>query len=195
MTKRTLSTGTIERVATEIQASKYHSNLFSHSIYFEFRLEDSIHDFDQAILLDASNPIIYSNRGLVNRKMERFTEAIQDYSNELNYGVAKNIKALNNRAYCYAKLSQYHEAIQDYSQVLSFDLENIHALHNRGISFERLGQYMQAIQDFSDVIKLDLENANAFFNRGCCYDSIGEIDLAISDYSVALELDMKASAN
>jgi len=37
-----------------------------------FRLEDSIHDFDKAILLDASNPIIYSNRGLVNRKMERF---------------------------------------------------------------------------------------------------------------------------
>ena len=75
------------------------------------RLEDSIHDFDQAIQLDASNPIIYSNRGLVNRKMERFTEAIEDYSNEIRYGAANNVKALNNRAYCFAKLSRYHEAI------------------------------------------------------------------------------------
>ena len=127
--------------------------------------------------------------------MERFQAAIDDYTNEMQYGTNNNVKALNNRAYCCAKLSQYHDAINDYSQVLQIDVDNIHALHNRGISFERLGQYLQAIQDFSEVIKLDMENANAFFNRGCCYDSIGEIDLAISDYSVALELDMKASAN
>ena len=29
-------------------------------------------DFDRAIQLDSQNAIIYSNRGLVNRKMERF---------------------------------------------------------------------------------------------------------------------------
>ena len=112
---------------------------------FRLRLEDSIHDFDKAIELDGSNPIIYSNRGLVNRKMEKFTAAIDDYTNEIKYGAANNVKALNNRAYCYAKLSQYHDAITDYSKVLEFDLENIHALHNRGISYERLGQYLQAI--------------------------------------------------
>ena len=71
--------------------------------------------------------------------MERFLEAIEDYSNEIRYGTSNNIKALNNRAYCFAKLSRYHEAIDDYSQVLVVDSENIHALHNRGISFERLG--------------------------------------------------------
>lgn len=106
------------------------------------RLEDSINDFDQAIQLDPTNPIIYSNRGLVNRKMERFSAAIDDYTNEISYGTSNNIKALNNRAYCSAKLSEYHEAIADYSKVLEVDAENIHALHNRGISFERLGQYL-----------------------------------------------------
>jgi len=61
--------------------------------------------------LDKTNPIIYSNRGLVNRKMERYEAAIEDYSNEMKHGTANNVKALNNRAYCYAKLSHYHEAI------------------------------------------------------------------------------------
>ena len=49
-------------------------------------LEKSIKDFDEAIKLDQKNPIIYSNRGLVNRKLERFENAIKDYSNEIKYG-------------------------------------------------------------------------------------------------------------
>jgi len=159
------------------------------------RLEDSIYDFNRAIELDGSNPIIYSNRGLVYRKMDRFENAIDDYTCEIEYGASNNVKAFNNRAYCFAKLGHYDEAIADYSTVLKFDELNIHALHNRGISYERLAKYMQAIKDFSEVIQLDKENANAYFNRGCCYDSVGELDLAISDYSVALELDMKASEN
>jgi tetratricopeptide (TPR) repeat protein len=48
-------------------------------------LENSIKDFDQAIKLDDRNPIIYSNRGLVNRKLERYELAIDDYTNEIKY--------------------------------------------------------------------------------------------------------------
>ena len=114
-------TGIIEHVVTVTQDSKfkkYHIKLSNDIFFIWHRLEDSIHDFDQAILLDSSNPIIYSNRGLVNRKMERYESAIEDYANEMKYGTSNNVKALNNRAYCFAKLSHYHEAINDYSSVL-----------------------------------------------------------------------------
>ena len=123
-------------------------------------LELSVKDFDEAIKLDDKNPIIYSNRGLVNRKLERFEMAIKDYSNEIKYGnnengVSTNIKAFNNRAYCLAKLSMYQDAIKDYTNVIRQDKDNIHALHNRGISFERLGKYKDAVRDFSNVIEID----------------------------------------
>jgi tetratricopeptide (TPR) repeat protein len=72
-----------------------------------FRMDKSIEDFDKAIGLDSQNSIIYSNRGLVNRKLERFEKAIEDYGNEIKYGPPSNIKAFNNRAYCFAKLGQY----------------------------------------------------------------------------------------
>jgi tetratricopeptide (TPR) repeat protein len=49
-------------------------------------MDKSLDDFDRAIALDAQNSIIYSNRGLVNRKMENFDKAIEDYTNELKYG-------------------------------------------------------------------------------------------------------------
>ena len=115
-------------------------------------LQEAINDFDKAVNLDPENPIIYSNRGLVQRKQENYTEAIDDYSLELKYSTNRNkdpknivnhsnIKALNNRAYCYAKIGQFDSAIDDYSYVIEIDSKNIHALHNRGISYERIGEY------------------------------------------------------
>jgi tetratricopeptide (TPR) repeat protein len=46
-------------------------------------MEKAIVDFDKAIELDHENSIIYSNRGLVNRKLEQFEKAIDDYSKEI----------------------------------------------------------------------------------------------------------------
>ena len=59
--------------------------------FFCFRFEEALFDFDKAITLEGSNSVIYSNRGLVNRKMERFAAAIQDYSNEINFSQNTNL--------------------------------------------------------------------------------------------------------
>ena len=88
-------------------------------------LEKSISDFNMAIGLDSKNAIIYSNRGLVNRKLEKYSDAINDYTLEIEHspltdeGTVQNIKAYNNRAYCLAKIQEYKHAIQDYSKVIS----------------------------------------------------------------------------
>jgi tetratricopeptide (TPR) repeat protein len=96
-----LFTGTTEHVASETWDSK---NTFLLILVNLFRMDKSIEDFDKAIELDSQNSIIYSNRGLVNRKLERFEKAIEDYGSEIKHGPPSNIKAFNNRAYCYAKL-------------------------------------------------------------------------------------------
>jgi len=99
-TRRMLSTGTTVLAVIGTQESKY--NL---TIYLLFcRFEEALFDFDKAITLEGSNPVIYSNRGLVNRKMERFGAAINDYSNEIKFSQNTNLQALNNRAYCFAKI-------------------------------------------------------------------------------------------
>jgi tetratricopeptide (TPR) repeat protein len=105
-------------------------------------LEDSLNDFDKALEIDSHNSIIYSNRGLVLRKLERFPEAIEDYTKELELSQDTESKSriLNNRAYCLAKIEHFETAIEDYSIVLDNDNTNIHAFHNRGISYERIGE-------------------------------------------------------
>ena len=110
-------------------------------------LTESLCDFNKAIDLDQYNSIIYSNRGLVLRKLERFDDAIEDYSKELelvNDSISK-IRVLNNRAYWYAKINQFDKAIEDYSVVIAEDKNNIHAYHNRGISYERIWECVKAI--------------------------------------------------
>ena len=63
-TRQMQFTGITAPVAIATQECKfYQSSSF-------FRLEDSIYDFNRAIELDDRNPIIYSNRGLVFRKMD-----------------------------------------------------------------------------------------------------------------------------
>lgn len=64
-------------------------------------LNESLDDFGKSIELDPTNPIIYSNRGLVLRKLEKFDEAISDYTKELELSqdVLNKTRILNNRAY------------------------------------------------------------------------------------------------
>ena len=99
-THRTPCTGITGRAVSVTWASKLFLREFS-------RMDKAIKDFNKAIELDPQNSIIYSNRGLVNRKLENFPQAIEDYSSEIQFGPPNNVRAFNNRAYCFAKLGQY----------------------------------------------------------------------------------------
>lgn len=72
-------------------------------------LEASLEDFNKAAELDPLNPVIFSNRGLVLWKLEKFWEAIADYTKEISLGGKQKpwTWALNNRAYCYAKMGEF----------------------------------------------------------------------------------------
>ena len=72
-------------------------------------LEASLEDFNKAAELDPLNPVIFSNRGLVLWKLEKFWEAIADYTKEISLGGKQKPRtwALNNWAYCYAKLGEF----------------------------------------------------------------------------------------
>ncbi len=69
LTPKTQFIGTTEHAASGICRGK--------SILLNFvkklcRFEEALFDFDRALSLEVTNPIIYSNRGLVNRKLENY---------------------------------------------------------------------------------------------------------------------------
>ena len=98
------------------------------------KYEESIADFLHSLALDPDNPITYSNIGLVYRKMERFSEAIEYFSKEIELNSVGS-KSYPYRAYCYVRIGLFHEAIQDYTMALKSDSKNLQYLHNRGVCF------------------------------------------------------------
>lgn len=71
------------------------------------RYEESILDFLESMRLDPENPITYSNIGLVYRKMEKYQEAIDYFSKEIQIN-QESSKSFPYRAYCYVRIGMYH---------------------------------------------------------------------------------------
>ena len=96
-------------------------------------------DINRAISIDRKNTLFYDNRSFLWRKLEKFNNAIDDYSVIVDF-YPDNIKALINRAFCFAKVEDYANAVLDYSTVLKLEVSNTHALYNRAISYDKLGK-------------------------------------------------------
>jgi tetratricopeptide (TPR) repeat protein len=92
------------------------------------------------VSISPENAVVYSNLGLVYRKMGNFEKAIEVYSQEIDL-TNNNPKALNKRAFCHAKLGMYDNAVEDYTRALISEPNNIHALHNRGICNQKLAKF------------------------------------------------------
>lgn len=106
------------------------------------RYKESLQDFNKVLSSDPRNPIIYSNIGLVYRKMGHYEQAIKTYSNEIMFN-PNSASGYNKRGFCNAKLNQFDLAVNDYNKSLKLESTNTHALHNRGICYQKLGKFDQ----------------------------------------------------
>ena len=70
------------------------------------------------IALDPSNTTALMQRGFCWRKMDKFENAIQDYSAIISSNPS-NIRAINNRAYCLAKINKFQDNNVDKMTVYS----------------------------------------------------------------------------
>ena len=129
---------------------KYEQSIEDFTSFFNFinqECQDNENNHTPDVTLCVS---VYNHRGYCHRKLDNFTNAIQDYTQAIML-LPTGIRSYNNRAYCYAKIGKYNEAIQDYTSVINIDDSNAHAYHNRGISYDKLGLFDKAIEDFSKV--------------------------------------------
>ena len=70
-------------------------------------------DFVKLLERDPQNPSIYSNVGLVFRKLGEYEKACDMYTKEIEFN-PQNCFGYNKRAFCMAKLGEFEEAIKDY---------------------------------------------------------------------------------
>ncbi|WP_289103847.1 tetratricopeptide repeat protein [uncultured Fusobacterium sp.] len=147
-----------------------------------------IKELDKKIKLDPKNEVNYFNRGWNYSELEKYQEAINDYTSAIilnpNYA-----NAYLNRGWCYGELGNYKKAIDDHTISIKLNPNNANAYFNRGWNYSELGKHQEAIDDYTAAINLDPNDANVYFNRGWIYGELKKYQEAIDDYTAAINLD------
>ena len=129
----------------------------------------------------------FYNRGLTYYNLEKYNEAIADYSKaiELKPDYAD---AYINRGNAYCNLNKYDEALADYNKAIDLKPDDVDAYCNRGSIYGKLGKINEAFADFSKAIDLKPDFAVAYTGRGVAFWYLGKYNKAIVDFNKAIEL-------
>ncbi|MCB0166853.1 MAG: tetratricopeptide repeat protein [Anaerolineae bacterium] len=131
---------------------------------------------------------VYNNRGNTYANLERYDEALADYTVVIH--IAPDfVPAYNNRGLTYHDLKQYDKALVDYSKAIRLNPVNAVAYYNRGNTYAALEQYDKALADYTKAIHLNPDDVVAYYNRGNTYAALEQYDKALVDYSEAIRLD------
>jgi tetratricopeptide (TPR) repeat protein len=71
-------------------------------------------DFTKALQLNDKNAMAYYERGIMNKKLEKYPDAIGDFTNAILFQ-EKNPNAYYHRALCYQALNKYEEAEKEFT--------------------------------------------------------------------------------
>ena len=143
---------------------------------------------DELITRYPNSAINYNNRGLVNFRLARISQALDD----LDRAIALNPKldsAYNNRANCHAAVGNLVAAVSDYDLALDFNPANLRAWINQGITYRQMKAYDLALENFEIALFLGKSlQPRIYAERGRTYHLRGDWNCAAADYKTALAM-------
>ncbi len=170
--------------------------------------ENSIADFEAAILLDAENPLYFENKAISLRNLNRRDEAIVFYtrairldegnpSRWINRGHALYWWGENERdAQNYEAARQYFEnAIADYAAAIALAPDNSTYYEFRANACRYAGRMDEALADFQRAIDRNPQNAEHFLARARCYRDFADQATNAGNTEEALERYRQAIAD
>jgi tetratricopeptide (TPR) repeat protein len=136
----------------------------------------------------ATDPDYFMIKGTLLSNLQKYREAIEEYTNALNQGQDLE-EVYSNIAFEYENLEQYDKAIEYLNKVLDINPDNESALNEIGLCFEMGDDSSRAIQFFNDFIDQHPYSRSAWFNLAISYNSIGKSSQAIDAYEFSLAID------
>jgi len=104
--------------------------------------------------------IIYKHRGMANFACSRYEEAIDDFTNSLEFDKT-SYKAAYYRGVVYSVIKQYSQAIDDYTLSLSINPYQSFCLFRRGQAYYHIGDYPQGLADCENSLSIEPSNKSA----------------------------------
>jgi tetratricopeptide (TPR) repeat protein len=128
----------------------------------------AIEGYNQMLVTNRSDPVIYKDRGNAYLEKRNFDDAIADYDRAIKLDPSFGV-AYSNR--CWARVlanKEMQEALSDCSKALALFIapDNVRAIDNLGYVYLRLDRYDDAIASFNAAIEMDPAFAYSLYGRG-----------------------------
>jgi len=121
-------------------------------------------DYHNAIAIKDDSPSLYSYRGQLHYRMEKFQEAVADITRAVELSAAFE-PDLYYRAHSLWKLNKLKEALLDFNVVIESEPEEWTNYLSRGRLLDEMGLPDAAMLDMNKAIKINPDCAQAYFHR------------------------------
>jgi len=123
------------------------------------KFKNAVEDLTEAIKIRPFDAVYYLNRGVFHSMLKEHKEAVEDFSNAINYAsdilkepLKKDEKIFNLRGKEYTELKEYGKAIEDFSETLNLKPHDDDTLLLRGKAYYLAGEKDKAKADFEEYI-------------------------------------------
>lgn len=186
----------IRKLALSRKAEILHIYYGKHELYQE--IADCIHLGNiieaESILKNIPNEKkeenFYFAKGMLNKKLEKYNEAIQDFEYILNNINQKEDFVIFNLGLVYNEIGQIEKAIDCINKAIKYSNELNHDYYEiLGHIYFGNEQYKKAIKSYKKTIEINPYNIEAFNSIALCYNEIKEFDESIKILELALNID------
>lgn len=137
---------------------------------------EAIKNFDKALKLEPTNPIIWFNKGITLEKFGRHTVALNAFDEAIKldpnfsdaYVIKGNLLARNNEPEM--AIRQYDRAIETYPEN---DPKLARAWYNKGLALAKSGKYKEALEAFDKSISINPRDEKAWYGKYSALSSLG----------------------
>jgi len=128
--------------------------------FYKIRLFQKAADLYGVAIKKEENAVYYLNRGAALYRLQRFREAIADFTraSELD---KTDFRSFYNRGLAYFSIEDYEKAVDDFSKTMKLKPDFADACHFRGLAFEYSGKFSESISDYEKVLALEPNNSEA----------------------------------
>ncbi len=148
---------------------------------------NAVNNYEKAIALDPSNPMLYINLSTTRSEMIDFVSSIDNGMQRISVDndPATRMKGGSTRTY------NYDEAIGELNKAAKLMPDFAHIYYNRGNLQALSGNLPEAFDDYSKAIELNPFFAEAYYNRGLVQIFLNDTRKGCLDVSKAGELGVK----
>jgi tetratricopeptide (TPR) repeat protein len=144
-------------------------------------------DLCEAAISAGDGKRAYFYRGRARLALERFNEAIADFSRILNKQPEDN-NALFQRGVAYARIREFEKALRDLGKIqLKESFADLHLW--KAIVLNSLSRYVEAIEEANATCKLDLNSAEGWFQRGVAEYSLDQLEFCNLSFEKTIAID------